>query len=76
MILPQNPNGTAEFEKSQLFAPYMNPKVGDLLRYNPALDRLIIVGHNDKPEYIIDNIRKEGFLNRKIFVTIKKILIM
>ena len=70
--LPINPEGTVTGYISEYFAPYARPKIGDYLIYNPRQDKMIIMTINDKPEYVVINVRKNIFKSKST-MTIRKL---
>ena len=64
--LPKNSGEVVTGHLSDYFAPYISPKVGDYLLYNPVMDKMVIVPIYDRPDYIIQSVSNHILKRNKI----------
>lgn len=71
--LPQKSGETVVGSFDEYFRPYAKIKIGDYLLYNPAMDKVVVVSINDRPQYVLKHIRKNGIFKKNRIVTIEKL---
>lgn len=58
---------------NELLPRYTDLKIGDYLKYNGYIDKLIVVTASDKPEYIVVDTKKNLLLKHRSTVTIERV---
>lgn len=71
--LPQKSGEVVIGSFDEYFRPYAKIKIGDYLLYNPAMDKVVVVSINDRPQYVLKHIRKNGIFKKSRIVTIEKL---
>lgn len=71
--LPQKSGEIVVGSFDEYFRPYAKIKIGDYLLYNPAMDKVVVVSINDRPQYVLKHIRKNGIFKKSRIITIEKL---
>lgn len=62
--LPQKSGEVVIGSFDEYFRPYAKIKIGDYLLYNPAMDKVVVVSINDRPQYALNILERKAYLKR------------